>query len=320
MSNKSFYALSYDRGFKSLVDKNIPNPRLKVHSIFKRVINLVDRDKGIYSILQNDLDNGPCAMRVKVDKGYSFLDLQINLDDSVKIEKKSLNIGDKIVISFKNIKLWSPDLLKLDINYTNKLNFNENIKCFNKYLFKNAVDGGSKYYYIDKFINQENTYKPSLIEKELKSRINIFLLSLTKSLEELTKSIVSMIGFGNGLTPSGDDFLVGFITSLNSFEGEESKLLFGKIKDILEDKNLSTTDVSKNMIKSSIVGDTREWIINFIKEVFNDDREGLFHSMDNLFSIGSSSGVDLSVGIILGAMYSLDILENGGEKDAKYDN
>lgn len=320
MGKISFYALSYDKGFKNLINKNISNQELKVHSIFKRVINFIDMDRQIYSILQNHLDNGPCAMRLQVDKDYNFTDLNIEVNDRVNIEQDALKIDEKIVIYLKNTELWSPDLLKIQVNENDKINFSKNIKLFNEYFLQNAVDGGSKYFYINKLINLEKTYRVSIIEKELKNRIEIFLLRLNESLEELNKSIISVIGFGNGLTPSGDDFLVGFITALNSIEVEKSKLLFKKIKYILENISLSTTDISKNMIKASIEGNSREIIINFIKQIFNDDREGLYHSIDEIFSIGSSSGADLSVGIILGLLYGLDILESGGKEDAKYYN
>lgn len=321
MRNMSFYALSYDKGFKKLIEENKKQDGdrdLKVHSIFKRVVNIKDINEKIYSILQASLDNGPFASRIQVDGNFDFQNLKIQVNDKVKIQGESLEIEDKMVIYFKGVKLWSQESLSIEINKTNKEVFYKNLEIYNSFLLDKGSKGGSKYYYLATFMDVKLNYKASLIEKALKDKISNFLKNLDNGAEELRDSLLKIIGFGNGLTPSGDDFLIAFMTAINSFESKKNKDLFKRIRSIFKKEKLSTTDISKNMIEDSLDGYARERIVNFIKQLFKDDNKEFKDSMEELFSIGSSSGVDLSVGIILGCMYSLDTLKNGGKVDEKY--
>ncbi|WMM24509.1 DUF2877 domain-containing protein [Tissierella sp. MB52-C2] len=315
MRDKSFYALSYDKGLKTFIDtknKNCNHVVGKVHSIFKKVINFVDDDNQIYSILQSSFDNGPYAVRIDNENIDDFFSLQIDINDLVFLENKVLRIENKLSINFDNVQLWSPMKLKIDIDKSNLELFKRNIEVYNHYLFHQGNYGGVKHCYIKTYMESPVSYKPTLIERELYKRVSNFITSIDSEYLNFKESIFSIIGLGNGLTPSGDDFLVGFMTALNVVEIEKTQALFRKIKYILRQNKLPTTDISISMINSCIEGNKREHLTDFIRKLFSEDKEGLLDSINNVFSIGSSSGVDLSVGVIIGLMYSLDILENGG--------
>lgn len=310
-----YFTISLDKGFNSLIDgikKETVEVIGKVHSVFRRVVNFQDNNKQMYSILQRDLDNGPYSIRVDkegVDKeGFdNFLELNINIGESVIIRNGCLEIGDVFTLKFDNRQLWDPEKLKIYPNEDIVSIFKKNIEVYSKTLFLNGVNGGGKYYYIKNHSNLNESYKPSHIEKELDKRICNFLFNINNDCKNLEQSILSIVGFGNGLTPSGDDFLAGFITALNAIHDTKARITLNKIKNTLKNNSLSTTDISITMIKASLEGRTRENLIDFICALFSNDNSRLVHNIDKVFSIGSSSGTDLSVGIVIGLMYSLNI-------------
>lgn len=309
-----YSTISLDNGFNLLIKdskKEAIKVIGKVHSLFKRVINFKYNNQ-MYSILQKNLDNGPYSIRVNKEKYSDFSELNINIGDLVVLRNGYLEIEGVFKLKLDNKNLWSPKKSTIYFNENSMFLLKKNIQAYNQILFTNGNVGGVKYHYIKKYIQADVDHKVTLIEKELDIRISNFISGINNSYVNPSKKIFSLIGFGNGLTPSGDDFLTGFITALHFIKNTKTMLTFNKVANILENNILYTTDVSKAMIKASLEGKTRENLINFVYALFDNDSSKLIYSVDKIFSIGSSSGTDLSVGIIIGLMWGLNILENGG--------
>lgn len=136
------------------------------------------------------------------------------------------------------------------------------------------------------------------MERELANRIGRFLKDISQdNLQE--SSVASLIGLGIGLTPSGDDFLVGFIAVLNIIDIAYSNYLKEKISRLIRLDKLSTTDISKHILENALEGKFSQGILNFIYSLLEEDKERLEKSIKNILNIGSSSGMDLSIGIVL---------------------
>lgn len=289
-----FQVINYDRDFYKLLEYMNEGYLGIVHSIYSKVINFLSKTGKIYSITSEKIDNGPFSLKVN-SKGIDFKELNIREKDKVFKINGFINIAGKI--NFKTNKktnLWIAKTKKVE--NINKDILNKNIKYFNKIIFKRENPSGSKYYYFRD--NPNFRYKPQIIERELFIRIERFLEDIRQ--DELDKrSIISLIGLGIGLTPSGDDFLVGFISVLNIIDIDYSRYLKGKIIELINIDKVSTTDISKHMLENALEGKFKEGIINFIYSLLEEDRKKLEKSIKNILNIGSSSGMDLSIGIIV---------------------
>ncbi len=104
-----------------------------------------------------------------------------------------------------------------------------------------------------------------------------------------------LIGRGEGLTPSGDDILMGFFMMQNlfsfRFELDESMLVFIRQK---------TTDISFAYLKSLNNGYVSEYYQDFCQAASQDNLNGLKMSVEKIKSIGSTSGFDSLLGMNLG--------------------
>lgn len=104
--------------------------------------------------------------------------------------------------------------------------------------------------------------------------------------------VPSLVGLGNGFTPSGDDFLVGFLFCLN-------QLLHcrGQTTTNFNIKG-STNWVSKKFIEYSQAGYVIEPVEKFVVSLFEQNDEVIISALTNLIRIGHSSGIDTAVGIL----------------------
>ncbi|WP_440896370.1 DUF2877 domain-containing protein [Amphibacillus sp. Q70] len=307
-----FFSLSFDEGFNEWVVKSKQQPAKKVgniHSIFKRVINFQSESNKLYSILKQDLDNGPYSIRLATNDSISFLALDIDKGDPVFLKNNHLEIANKLLVNLETGKLWCPKKLAIHLHQYKSV-FQKNLNVYHELLQANTPSGGAKYYYEKNHLSRLGKPNVSLVEKELEKRISYFLSCLDQEPKILKESVQALIGLGNGLTPSGDDFLTGFITVLNLIDEEKPQTIFRKLMHLLKNMDLSTTDISVMMIKASIEGRTRERLLNFINDLCTTQADViLIDSIEKVFAIGSLSGTDMATGMVTSLKYSLNSLD-----------
>jgi len=120
-----------------------------------------------------------------------------------------------------------------------------------------------------------------------------------------------LIGRGKGLTPSGDDMLVGMLMLFSSIKGEEDN--YNYLKNSLIKKNLSrTTPVSENYIQAALNGYISEDLKLLSEDLNCNDPNRYKYIINNIFLMGHTSGHDTIMGIYLALMLIL-----GGKNNDK---
>lgn len=123
--------------------------------------------------------------------------------------------------------------------------------------------------YINDFERQD-----SIIEKEFQKR-------------RKEKNLIEMIGLGHGLTPSGDDYIVGIMVAYY-VQNDKIPYIFKKIVEMAHKK---TNLISYNYILNAYNRLFKEEIIDLIYDLENREK------IEKLISFGSSSGQDIIYGI-----------------------
>ena len=123
--------------------------------------------------------------------------------------------------------------------------------------------------------------------------------SPSHSLNSTFKTLPEMLGYGRGLTPSGDDFICGFTLALHTwkdilFPGEDVQPLVNRIVQQAFGK---TTSISANLISFAAEGGADERILNSIQwlHIGSGACENI---IKELLTYGSSSGIDTLAGIL----------------------
>jgi hypothetical protein len=142
-------------------------------------------------------------------------------------------------------------------------------------------------------------------------RFNDKLHALIAGLHEsdtssLASHLATFLGQGSGLTPSGDDFLLGFFLTLHRWGAHlslaDSVRPLGR--SIAEAAKLQTTYLSANLIECAILGEADQRLINALDGLMTTQNSN-FAWLDGLLTWGSSSGLDAFAGMILASISPL---------------
>lgn len=232
---------------------------MKVCNIFSKAIYLVDKDKNIYVIYDMDLK--------KIDFGIGVKNFKQVFDEhhiyisQVAIFDGELKIGNITIAPIKENR---------------NINKEENVKLIE--VIKNNGKGDLYNYFIDK---KDNNYLSSYFSNFYNSLIN-------KDETNLDLYINKLIGYGKGLTPDFDDYLVGLLYGF--FKYDKSRFLVLK-KAIKNNINVTTT-ISQRYLLTALDSLQFELIEDVNKKMVNEEDALL------LLSFGQSSGTNIAFGLI----------------------
>lgn len=179
----------------------------------------------------------------------------------------------------------------VDLKFNSQLKNNiaiERIALNLKQYLDNKTDFISLY---QSYIQKSDPYTVQVLD-------NIF-----KNLEHLT-DLIKLLGLGNGLTPSGDDFLLGFISGFDL----TSKLLSKKVQEFMQkclkkvaDNLHKTNDISRTMLYWGLLHYYNSSTLETLKLCANIellDDQTFIANLSNIPSYGHSSFYDYLTGFL----------------------
>ncbi|WP_231784110.1 DUF2877 domain-containing protein [Lentibacillus sp. JNUCC-1] len=108
------------------------------------------------------------------------------------------------------------------------------------------------------------------------------------------------LGRGKGLTPSGDDHVVGLL-ALHTITGALSDAFVEGVKALVYHETI-TTDVGKEYLRYALKGEFSSAVVQIAEDLTLENPEELEDHILNLLPMGHSSGVDTSFGMLLGML------------------
>ncbi|MEH7155488.1 DUF2877 domain-containing protein [Neobacillus drentensis] len=260
-----------------------------IHTIFSKTVNIKCRESGeLYTLACNRLDNAPNSLIIDIN---CFSNNHLELNDQVFIQKSTLSIDNKMVIRLEDVKGWECSLPCYPLNEQRLI---YNLAIMKGYIEFNGKSGGMK--------KDSQTRNPFEVEmaKMLEERSYSLLCSLVNNNEsEAVNHALSLIGLGPGLTPSGDDYLTGLMTTFQLLNCPCYSLKEFCERVILKAKHL-TNEISYMTLKMASVGKVRESIVHLLCLAMYGEEKELIKALQHVLQIGSSSGTDISLGLVSG--------------------
>lgn len=195
---RTYQSLSGEQTFLS----KIRNEQWKgeVHSTFNRTINIICASGELYTIAAEELDNAPNTLRVS----EFFNDrLELAIGTPIFTRKDQLLISDIAEIQLQNVNEWQYP----QIEFPKKQEYSrlsDRVNLVNEWLKQINENGG---YLLNKV--SVTTYEKMIYTMLWKESNQLLTYLKEKQLFQAMKQLNRVIGLGPGLTPSGDDFLVG---------------------------------------------------------------------------------------------------------------
>lgn len=135
---------------------------------------------------------------------------------------------------------------------------------------------------------QEDELAPGLLKNADFLR-NAAILS-----ENRPEAIHYFLGRGQGLTPAGDDLLIGYGVALQVF-GQADEFITALLAEPSQ-----TTDISKAYLQAMAEGYANEIFVQLLKQMFSENIEALQGLLEQIKQIGHTSGRDTLYGLYLG--------------------
>ncbi len=267
----------------------------RVHSVFDRVVNVEPAARGLFTIAARALDNAPDT--VIVDIG-SFSAAGIARGDPVAIVGTELHIGDGFAVQLATAAPWHAHLPRY-AGAGSRLP--TQLRCARAHLIRHDLRSG-----LAGKGAGEGCFALE-IDAALRLRSSLLLEALAQQrATDACRHAISMLGLGPGLTPSGDDFLVGLLAVLNLADSPCEGWLDRGAPVLLHARH-ATNAISLAALTAAADGRVRESIAALIEALLHGTPTRLAEPLHAVLAIGATSGADIVAGILAGLELNVQV-------------
>ncbi len=278
-------------------DTKLP-PRFggEVQSVFSKAFNIRTEENELISIVTAEKLNGPNRILLKLPEDEDFISFGIKKGAKTVGTAQEISIDNgNFLISLEKAKKWSSKIEIKEKTLSSRVRDN----LFGSFLQKD-------------FSTEKER---NSVSQELRVRIQELIKSTKeRDSSKVSENVKSLIGFGEGLTPSGDDFLVGFIAPLHFLDNSELYPLLKKIKRIINLEKEKTTFLSGKFLEYACQGRFPETILNLIETIFSRNRKEVKEAAKKCLDFGATSGRDTLLGVLAGLSLRVKELENDSKE------
>lgn len=280
MMKNTIYAKSV---FQSILDE--VNNNNEVHSVFEKGINIKGKTKLIF-IGRDTLGEVPFGIHLLEKDFLKLQDISPGENFLFNSGSKSFEVRDTIIY-LKEAKYFSSKLPHKRFSISDS-----SLSLLLKETIEQELMTGLDMRLID-LISKHNSFG-SQLKRALSSQDNNFI----------DKTLRKTIGRGSGLTPSGDDILLGLLW-LNDIRSFISDVFICTFKALVTEDGL-TTDISKNYYIGALCGDYSHLLIALTQALIGEDAEEIKNHILRILEYGHTSGADTLAGIALGIVLILN--------------
>ncbi len=279
-----------------------------IHSIFHQACNVSLENDALLTLVSSEKSNLPQGIRLGTPSTFTFLN-QLRVGQTVACRGGILRIsGSELSVDLRTASLWHIDLKGLRVDLQQRDTAQAWAVAWLE-LEKHRRGNGISAMIAAIPVRRQNPVT-SLGIKTLAERAGQTvpaLIDATRNLQvdAAITAIEPLIGLGPGLTPSGDDLIVGYLAGLWSTAGSNSSRLrfMSSLGAWLSLAVAGTNAISSTYIKSAINGNVSEPIATLAQ------RFGQPKSMDSVreatrtaMQVGNTSGTDGVQGLLLGCI------------------
>lgn len=280
------HGITADNHFLKLF--NSPLGSGQIEQVFHQAVNFVV-DNQLYTLLGSSLDNAPNSCRLG---NQNFAALRINPGDPVQVSENTIEIGKDYVLSLALCQTWSspqqdfargkltdPAYRLFLLNQLNRLD--------------SMLTGRSTSLFN---YQGDNPFYIAAATQLSQLRLSLIGLLADQQSAGLVEVIRQFIGLGIGLTPSGDDYLVGLMALL-LLKNHPANTFYPDFYQGIMLNKANTTLLSAVTLEKALHREYRENLHQLIYSLVDAAETNIYPQMLAILNIGSSSGRDLLFGL-----------------------
>ncbi len=232
--------------------------------VFDHVCNLINERREVLSIVTPQIGNGPFNLVIEHEMLFSKY---LYADSPVSILDNEIRLGD-LVINPGHAALWNPQL---------------NWKVLRA---KQEV-------LLDRLISLPGANQKPLLPNSLLTTLASALVNA--NIPSAVATAAQLAGLGNGLTPAGDDFLMGAVLAVWTIHPPEVAMVLAQ--EITQTAAPLTTSLSAAWLRSAGHGEAGILWHEFLDTLIENTMQ-IQAAMDKILAVGETSGADALAGFI----------------------
>lgn len=234
----------------------------KILHVFDDVCNVINERREILSVVIAEIGNGPFNLIVEDPVVFAR---HLDVESKVSIHDKQLSLGD-ITISLTNAQMWNPmprwdDLRKRKDEIVDRLALLQ-------------IDSDN-----ESILQFSNSLTNAIIKADIPT---------------LQHASSKLAGLGIGLTPAGDDFLMGAMYAAWMIHPQD--VAKSITEEIANAAVPLTTSLSGAWLRSAAKGEAGELWHDYFDALIED--KNIYLPMSKILSVGETSGSDALAGFL----------------------
>ena len=259
--------------------------RESVHSIFRRACNLRTDGGGLLALLAPEFGNTPHGIRVSMPAGLAFTDhLQAGLQAGCRAAVLRI-AGSGVAIDLSTAAVWRSELASLRIDLARPTVATAWAVAWRALERRRRLD------------------RDPLLRTIHQRGLALAEASGALDIDAAGNAIEALIGSGPGLTPAGDDLIVGFLAGLFASQGDDParRCFRSALGAAVTAALASTGEISRVYLEHATLGSVTEPLAGLAGAIADGSPPSeVEHVTERALNVGHTSGGDGVLGLLLG--------------------
>lgn len=278
-----------------------------VAGVFNKAVN-VSFPEGFLSLVPEAVQRGPINVTLRMSDWHSKVSsLGLRDGDKVRVRGSTLELSENLKVRLDSAEIYSPELkFMLPMLTDNEIETNLEVVRKVTLLFGNMAGLGEL---ISLTMSEETDSKAcdlNIFASYALPRIIRFEEAFrTGKQYEIKDAVTELIGIGPGLTPSSDDMLGGLMLLCILYSKNRGLVQHPSqriAQAISSEARGRTTGLSEEYLRQAASGRGNEPIMRLCTALLTERQESVERETKRVLEIGETSGTDMVLGIVLGAM------------------
>jgi len=279
-----------------------------IHSIFHHACNVSLESKALLTLVSSEQGNLSQGIRLGTPPKFTFLD-QLRVGQPVACRGGILRIsGSELSVDLRTARLWHIDLKGMRVDLRQCDTAQAWAVAWLELENYRRGNGISAMIAVLPVPRQNPVTSPeimALVERAVHTVSALIEVTRTLQVDGAITAIRPLIGLGPGLTPSGDDFIVGYLAGLWCTAGSESSRVrfLSSLGAWLSQAAAGTNAISRTYIQSAINGNVSEPMATLAQRVGHPkNMDRVREAARTALQVGNTSGADGVLGLLLGCL------------------
>jgi hypothetical protein len=264
--------------------------RLQVHSCFQRSLNLRHPDGYLLVLLSSDFQDLPDAIRILLGREWDWRH-HAQIGQTATFHHGVLQgVGWKVAID--DACCWQPEQMSADEPAL--LNALSHYVTLERQLTEFCYQHHSE---------SDLQLLPGMVQSgTARNPPRVVRLERTDCPERLLAEVTALIGYGRGLTPDGDDYLLGYMAALWPWRHHPAVASHdGALRGLVGSQLSRTNDISRHYLARALAGHFSAPLCQLMLALVSaDSATPVQLAALEVMQFGASSGVDCLAGILHG--------------------